>query len=156
MISGINMEVEFEGKIYHIQTEDGGAENPVIVTHLFYSGAIVSSRKTSYSDALSKEGLPEIVKGLMKEQHRSMIKDLFAGRYRQGSPSADQSKPSPEPSAQPQALPRSKNNSPSQDSQPQVIQKGQPISQPKTLERKGLDDLILDYLSSKESEEQGN
>jgi len=139
MISGLNTDVEFEGKIYHIQTEDGGTQNPFVVTHLFFSGAIVSSRKTGYSPGDSKGGLAEMVKGMMKEQHRAMIKDLLSGRYRPGATPPLAEKPKPQPLPNP----------------PASQQKKTPEPQPHKAERKSLDDLILDYLSSRESEEPG-
>jgi hypothetical protein len=52
MLSGINTDIEHDGKIYHVQTEDGGHQNPVIVTHLFAGGAILASRKVSYADVI--------------------------------------------------------------------------------------------------------
>jgi hypothetical protein len=124
MISGLNTDVEYEGKIYHVQTEDGGSQSPMVVTHLFQSGAIVSSRKTSYVDVVTSDKLVEVVRGMMKEQHRSMIQELLSGRYRQGQ------------TAMPQA---------GVDRKPQSS----------VAKRKSLDDLILDYLSSKESEDRG-
>jgi hypothetical protein len=125
--------------VYHIQTEDGGIKNPVVVTHLFFSGAIVSSRKTGYSSGDSQDGLAEKVKGVMKDQHRAMMKDLLSGRYRPGATPPVEEKPKPQPPPSPPI--------------PQQKKVAQP--QPQKAERKSLDDLILDYLSSRESEESG-
>ena len=138
MISGLNTDVEFEGKVYHIQTEDGGIQSPVVVTHLFFSGAIMSSRKTGYSPGEIKEGLAEKVKELMKDQHRGMIRDLLTGKFRQGTQPPAAKTPKPQPTSAPPPPPKA------------------PTPQPqKAPERKSLDDLILDYLSSRESEESG-
>jgi hypothetical protein len=76
MISGINTDIEHAGKTYHVQTEDGGAQNPVIVTHLFAGGAILSSQRVSYADAVKKGPNPEAVRELMKQQHQTMVKNL--------------------------------------------------------------------------------
>jgi len=95
MLSGINTDIEHDGKTYHIQTEDGGHQNPVIVTHLFVGGAILSSKKTSYAD-LIKHGLnPEAIREMMKEQHQGMIKSVTAGRLGE-APSAAASGEPPE------------------------------------------------------------
>jgi len=137
MISGINTDIEFEGNVYHIQTEDGGTKNPSVVTHLFLSGAILSSEKTSYADKSPQEDLVEYVKGLMKNQHRSMIKILISGKFQQGShPVSTTVKKEVVQSPTPVDDGKMGNGPPSKNS-----------------ERKSLDDLIIEYLSSTKSEE---
>lgn len=121
MISGLNTDIQYNGKTYHIQTEDGGSKNPVITTHLFQSGAIQSMRKSSYQDILKSDSLKEIVRDMMKEQHKTVIRELISGKF-------DRSK---EPKAQPAS----------------VQSHAQKPEGPKS---KSLDDLILDYLSKKE------
>lgn len=78
MLSGINTDIEHGGKIYHVQTEDGGHQNPVIVTHLFAGGAILSSRKISYAEIIKAGPNPDAIREMMKEQHQAMIKGLTA------------------------------------------------------------------------------
>lgn len=103
MLSGINTDIEHGGKIYHVQTEDGGQHNPVIVTHLFAGGAILSSRKTSYADILQAGPNPDAIREMMKEQHQAMIKGLTSERLADegrpgGVPKAEVRAPSPSPS----------------------------------------------------------
>src|SRR3972149_5910710 len=81
MLSGINTDVEHGGKMYHVQTEDGGQQNPVIVTHLFAGGAILSSKKVSYADVIQAGPNPEVVREMMKAQHQGMIKSLTTGQF---------------------------------------------------------------------------
>jgi hypothetical protein len=89
MLSGINTDVEYGGKMYHVQTEDGGQQNPVIVTHLFAGGAILSSKKVSYADVIQAGPNPEVVREMMKAQHQGMIKSLTTGQFGGGAtPSA--------------------------------------------------------------------
>ncbi|HET8759652.1 MAG TPA: hypothetical protein VFN94_01195 [Nitrospiria bacterium] len=76
MLSGINTDIEHGGKTYHVQTEDGGEHNPVIVTHLFAGGAILSSQRVSYADVIKAGPNPDAVRELMKQQHQTMIKSL--------------------------------------------------------------------------------
>jgi hypothetical protein len=76
MLSGINTDIEHGGKTYHVQTEDGGEQNPVIVTHLFAGGAILSSQRVSYADVIKSGPNPDAVRELMKQQHQTMIKTL--------------------------------------------------------------------------------
>jgi hypothetical protein len=80
MLVGYNTNISYKGNIYHIQTEDSGAKNPVIVTLLYSKGAIIASNKTSYTHIIDDPDYKEKVKRLMKEQHRNMIKELLAGR----------------------------------------------------------------------------
>jgi len=80
MLTGYNTDFKFEGKIYHVQTEDGGANSPFITSLLYRQGAILSSRKTSYADILKADCLDEVVRELMIEQHKQMIRDLMQGK----------------------------------------------------------------------------
>ncbi len=110
MLSGINTDIEHGGKTYHVQTEDGGQHNPVIVTHLFAGGAILSSKKVSYADVVKSGPNPEVIREMMKEQHQGMIKGLTAGQLVGGTPSLQADDPSPpqvEPlSPPPPSMPR--------------------------------------------------
>jgi hypothetical protein len=109
MLSGINTDVEHGGKVYHVQTEDGGQHNPVLVTHLFSGGAILSSRKRSYADVITAGPNPEVVREMMKEQHQSMIKSLTAGQLTDAGaavPPAPVTDEASQPSAPPPAMPQ--------------------------------------------------
>ena len=71
----------YKGRMYHVQTEDGGARNPVLTSLLYHKGEILLSEKTSYADVLVDDDWREKVLGRMKEQHRTIIKNLMAGQY---------------------------------------------------------------------------
>ncbi len=77
---GFNNNIVYKGESYHIQTEDGGRDNPVITTMLFKEGVVVASKKTSYADILKFEQLETLVRELMREQHAGVLKDLKNGR----------------------------------------------------------------------------
>ena len=81
MLVGYNTNIPYKGNIYHIQTEDNGTQNPVIVTLLYSQGAILSSKKTSYVHLLSDPDYEPRVREIMKTQHKAMIKELIAGKY---------------------------------------------------------------------------
>ena len=81
MIMGYNHNLMYKGEIFHVQTEDSGVANPHFVTVLYRGGAIVSSKKTSYSDILKMENLPVIIEDLMKEQHKGMMRRLKSGEF---------------------------------------------------------------------------
>jgi hypothetical protein len=81
MLVGYNTNISYKGKTYHIQTEDNGQSNPMIVTLLFSKGAILASRKTSYAQIIGDPDFMEKVTKIMKTQHKGMIKELLAGRH---------------------------------------------------------------------------
>lgn len=80
-ITGFNHNIKHKGKVYHIQTEDSGVGNPHIITHLFVGGNILASKKTSYADIVNAENLQEVVRELMEEQHKEMLRNLINGVY---------------------------------------------------------------------------
>jgi hypothetical protein len=81
LVTGFNHNIKHKGKQYHIQTEDSGLENPHIITHLFVGGNILASKKTSYSDIVGAENLAQVVRELMEEQHKEMLRNLVNGVY---------------------------------------------------------------------------
>jgi len=81
MLVGYNTNIPYKDKTYHVQTEDNGKNNPVIVTLLYSQGAILASKKTSYADIISEPDYERKVRELMKAQHKVMIKELIAGKY---------------------------------------------------------------------------
>jgi len=80
-VTGFNHNIKHKGKVYHVQTEDSGVNNPHIITHLFVGGNILASKKTSYADIVTAENLPEVVRELMEEQHKEMLRNLINGVY---------------------------------------------------------------------------
>ncbi len=81
MVTGFNTDVPHEGKVYHVQTEDKGSDNPVIETLIYRGGEILASRKSSYADLLSQGLDGAAVAGRIEAQHNQMIADVRAGRY---------------------------------------------------------------------------
>jgi hypothetical protein len=81
MLVGYNTNVPYRGKTYHVQTEDNGLRNPVVITLLYYKGAILASKKVSYAEFTSDPDYKEKVRELMKEQHKTMLKELIRGNY---------------------------------------------------------------------------
>lgn len=81
MLVGYNTNIKYKGVTYHVQTEDSGPKNPVIVTLLYLKGTIIASKKTSYSHLIGDPDLAKKVETIMKSQHKGMIKELILGRY---------------------------------------------------------------------------
>lgn len=118
MIPGFNHNIQYNGRTYHIQTEDSGVDNPHIITLLYVNGTIIAKKKTAYTDLVKSEKLPQLVRELMEEQHKSMLRELVRGGYETESqkiprgpneqePAAGGSAPSPVPvpQANPAAAP---------------------------------------------------
>jgi hypothetical protein len=79
---GYNNNVRHKGRVFHIQTEDSGARYGHIITHLFMDGGrILKSVKTSYSEYIGSERMSEIVREMMKQQHKAMFIALRDGKF---------------------------------------------------------------------------
>jgi hypothetical protein len=81
MLPGFNHNIKHNGRIYHVQTEDSGVSNPHIITHLFVGGNILATKKTSYADIVNADNLTVVVRELMEEQHKAMLRNLVNGVY---------------------------------------------------------------------------
>src|SRR5690349_8716588 len=79
---GYNNNVRHKNKVFHIQTEDSGVKYGHIITHLFADGGrILKSVKTSYAEYLQNEKMADIVREMMKQQHKSMFIALRDGKF---------------------------------------------------------------------------
>jgi hypothetical protein len=79
---GYNNNVRHKNRVFHIQTEDSGIKKPHIITHLFMDGGrILKSVKTSYAEHLGADGMSDIVRGMMKDQHKAMFIALRDGQF---------------------------------------------------------------------------
>ena len=128
MLVGYNTNVPYKGTIYHVQTEDNGMKNPVIVTLLYLKGTILASKKVNYRHVASSPDYKEKIRELMKEQHKNMIKELIAGKH---ATAVEETTPGPgsEPLSQQQA----ENSSAQQNESNSQI-------------ARSLDDILLDYI----------
>lgn len=81
MITGFNTDIKHNDKVYHIQTEDKGMQNPYIESLVYVGGEILASKKTSYAEQV-KTGVDEKwIGSLMEQQHRTMIAAIKRGRF---------------------------------------------------------------------------
>jgi hypothetical protein len=79
---GYNNNVRHKGKVFHVQTEDSGIKYGHIITHLFMDGGrILKSVKTSYAEYISNDRRAEIVREMMKQQHKAMFIALRDGKF---------------------------------------------------------------------------
>ena len=153
VLTGFNTDFKFNGHVYHAQTEDNGVDNPVVVTLLYLKGAILSSKKTSYSDLLDKEDFQVALMDRMKSQHRDMMKSVLTGEFEAGTENKAaeplKAETGPPPAAE-EAV------SPPAAEVPAVAEAVRPVAAPPqevpaSNEPKGLDEAILEFLASFES-----
>jgi hypothetical protein len=81
VITGFNTDVEYSGRIYHIQTEDKGVENPVLESMIYLGGEILASHRASYEDLLDSGPDPKAVAERLEAQHQRMVLNVRQGRY---------------------------------------------------------------------------
>ncbi|MDA8421911.1 MAG: hypothetical protein M0Z89_01075 [Nitrospiraceae bacterium] len=151
MLTGYNTDFKFQGKIYHVQTEDGGVNSPSITSLLYFQGAILASRKTSYSDILKADCLDEVVRELMMEQHKQMIRDLMQGKLDlNNAPHESTYTPAP-----PKAVPAEKVEQP-KPAPPKEAPAPKPAPAPAAVKEEAkeesLDDIILNFLAQEQKE----
>ena len=130
MLTGYNTDFKFQGKVYHIQTEDGGVGSPSITSLLYYGGAIIGSRRTTYADIIKADCLDEVVRELMVEQHKQVIRDFMQGKL--------EPQKAPEPAAAPKAAPAKPAPPPP------------PPPKAADIAEKSLDEVILDFLAQEQ------
>jgi hypothetical protein len=81
VITGFNTDIKHNEKVYHIQTEDKGLQNPYIESLVYVGGEILASKKTSYAEQ-ARIGVDEKwIGNLMEQQHRTMIAAIKRGRF---------------------------------------------------------------------------
>lgn len=80
MITGYNTDVECDGIVYHVQTEDKGVEHPVILSLVFIDGAILASKRSPYDDLVIGGFDEEILTQRLQRQHKLICAAVRAGR----------------------------------------------------------------------------
>jgi hypothetical protein len=81
VVTGFNTDVEHEGRIYHVQTEDKGTSNPTIESLVYRGGEILAAVRSSYSD-LKTGGFDEAeIARRIEAQHNQVLADVRAGKF---------------------------------------------------------------------------
>ncbi len=133
MITGFNTDIKHNEKVYHIQTEDKGLQNPYIESLVYVGGEILASKKTSYAEQV-KAGIDEKwIGSLMEQQHRTMIAAIKRGRFDHPADSTKSAVPRPTIDA--------------------AIGGDAAVAAAALGEEKTLDQVIIDYLASEAESE---
>jgi hypothetical protein len=134
VITGFNTDIKHNEKVYHIQTEDKGLQNPYIESLVYVGGEILASKKTSYAEQAGAGVDEKWIGSLMEQQHRTMIAAIKRGRF---DVVADVTKATPRPTiSTPMPVPAAV------EPPPLTID-----------EERTLDQVIIDYLASEAESE---
>jgi len=80
VLTGYNSEVEWDGVIYHVQTEDRGAGHPLIESLVYVRGEILATRRTEYRELIDQGADRTAIQALMERQHRVIVESIRIGR----------------------------------------------------------------------------
>ena len=80
MITGYNTDVEHDGVVYHVQTEDKGMETPLILSLVYSGGAILASKRSRYEDLIASGFSEQALSERLKRQHLLICAAIHAGR----------------------------------------------------------------------------
>lgn len=75
--------IRYRSRLYHVQSDDLGLDNPFITTHLFLNGNLVATLRCGYAGMLSLSDLEERICTLMQDQHKEMMRQLSRGELDQ-------------------------------------------------------------------------
>lgn len=80
MITGFNTDVEHEGVVYHVQTEDKGLKSPLILSLVYVGGTILASKRTPYDDLIASGFDEQTLVDRVGRQHKLICAAIHAGR----------------------------------------------------------------------------
>jgi hypothetical protein len=81
VITGYNTDVKHRDRIFHIQTEDRGEQNPYVESFVYVGGEILGGKRTPYPEALRDGDNERAVRELMEQQHRALIAAIREGGF---------------------------------------------------------------------------
>ncbi len=80
MITGYNTDVEYDGVVYHVQTEDKGLRTPIILSLVYIGGAILASKRAPYDDLVARGFDEQVLVERLQRQHKLICAAVHAGR----------------------------------------------------------------------------
>jgi hypothetical protein len=80
VITGFNTDIEHDGVVYHVQTEDKGLDSPLILSLVYAGGAILASKRSRYEDLIEAGFDEEVLIKRLQRQHRLICAAINAGR----------------------------------------------------------------------------
>jgi len=80
VITGFNTDIEHDGVVYHVQTEDKGLDTPLILSLVYVGGAILASKRAPYEDLIATGFSDEALSERLKRQHKLICAAINSGR----------------------------------------------------------------------------
>ena len=80
VITGFNTDIEHDGVVYHVQTEDKGLDSPIILSLVYAGGTILASKRSPYEDLIAEGFSDELLAERLKRQHRLICAAIHSGR----------------------------------------------------------------------------
>jgi hypothetical protein len=80
LITGFNTDIEYNGVIYHVQTEDKGLETPLILSLIYTGGHILASKRSTYEDLLASGFDEKVLTERLHRQHKILCAAIKTGR----------------------------------------------------------------------------
>ena len=80
MITGFNTDIEHDGVVYHVQTEDKGLDSPIILSLVYVGGTILASKRSPYADLIEQGFSDEVLAERLKRQHKLICAAINSGR----------------------------------------------------------------------------
>ncbi len=80
VITGFNTDIEHDGVVYHVQTEDKGLDAPIILSLVYSGGTILASKRSPYADLIEQGFSDEVLAERLKRQHRLICAAIHSGR----------------------------------------------------------------------------
>src|SRR4030095_9409838 len=80
VITGFNTDIEHDGVVYHVQTEDKGLETPLILSLVYTGGAILASKRVLYDDLIEQGFDEKVLAERLQRQHKLICAAIHAGR----------------------------------------------------------------------------
>ena len=109
MITGYNTDVEYDGVVYHVQTEDKGLQTPIVLSLVYSGGAILASKRSPYEDLIAAGFDETVLAERLDRQHKLICAAVHAGRLgdlkRMSERAPAQKAPRGKKTAQPQDAP---------------------------------------------------
>jgi hypothetical protein len=80
VITGFNTDIEHDGIVYHVQTEDKGLDSPLILSLVYSGGTILASKRSRYEDLIAAGFDEGVLTERLKRQHRLICAAINSGR----------------------------------------------------------------------------
>ncbi len=80
MLTGFNTDIQHNGIVYHVQTEDKGPENPLMLSLVYVGGAILAAKRTNYAKDLEAGFGEAELQSKLEKQHKLILALIARGR----------------------------------------------------------------------------